>query len=151
VSDIWIVDAGADRVYQYTAAATRTSDSQSAAASFALALGNTNPQGIANPPLESRPLESRLQPEASDSRLKAVLQLPQSRLQPESLPNSIAADDMTPLATTCRKATEEQISAITAAALSEDDEPAWLPVKRTAADVQLELELLDELFIELGQ
>jgi hypothetical protein len=50
VSDIWIVDSGADRVYQYTAAASRTSGSQSAATSFALAAGNTNPQGIADPP-----------------------------------------------------------------------------------------------------
>jgi Calx-beta domain len=43
VSDIWIVDNGTDRVYQYTAAASRTSGSQSAAATFALAAGNTNP------------------------------------------------------------------------------------------------------------
>lgn len=50
VSDIWIVDNGTDKVYQYTAAAGRTSGSQSAAATFALAAGNTNPQGIADPP-----------------------------------------------------------------------------------------------------
>jgi hypothetical protein len=50
VSHIWIVDSGTDRVYQYNAAATRTSGSQSAAASFALAAGNANPQGIADPP-----------------------------------------------------------------------------------------------------
>jgi hypothetical protein len=50
VSHIWIVDSGTDRVYQYNGAATRTSGSQSAAASFALAAGNTNPQGIADPP-----------------------------------------------------------------------------------------------------
>jgi hypothetical protein len=50
VSHIWIVDSGTDRVYQYTGAATRTSGSQSAALSFALAAGNTNPQGIADPP-----------------------------------------------------------------------------------------------------
>jgi hypothetical protein len=50
VSDIWIVDKGTDKVYQYVAAATRTSGSQSAAASFALAANNTNPQGIADPP-----------------------------------------------------------------------------------------------------
>jgi hypothetical protein len=53
VSNIWIVDSGTDRVYQYTAAATRTGGSQSAAASFALAPGNTNPQGIADPPAPS--------------------------------------------------------------------------------------------------
>jgi hypothetical protein len=50
VSDIWIVDSGTDRVYQYAAAAGRTSGSQSASASFALAAGNSNPQGIADPP-----------------------------------------------------------------------------------------------------
>jgi hypothetical protein len=50
VSDIWIVDSGTDRVYQYSAAASRTSGSQSSSASFALAAGNSNPQGIADPP-----------------------------------------------------------------------------------------------------
>ena len=50
VSNIWIVDNGTDKVYQYTAAASRTSGSQNAAATFALAAGNTNPQGIADPP-----------------------------------------------------------------------------------------------------
>jgi hypothetical protein len=50
VSDIWIVDNASDRVYQFTAAASRTSGSQAPAASFALAAGNTNPQGIADPP-----------------------------------------------------------------------------------------------------
>jgi hypothetical protein len=50
VSDIWIVDSNTDRVYQFMAAASRTSGSQSPAASFALAAGNTNPQGIADPP-----------------------------------------------------------------------------------------------------
>jgi sugar lactone lactonase YvrE len=51
VSAIWIVDSFADAVFQYTAAASRTSGSQSAATSFALAAGNTNPQGIADPPV----------------------------------------------------------------------------------------------------
>ena len=41
-------------MYQFTAAASRTSGSQSPAASFALAAGNTNPQGIADPPVPSR-------------------------------------------------------------------------------------------------
>ena len=44
------MDNGTDKVYQYTAAASRTSGSQNAAATFALAAGNTNPQGIADPP-----------------------------------------------------------------------------------------------------
>jgi hypothetical protein len=50
VSNVWIVDSGTKLVYQYNAAASRTSGSQAAAVSFALAVGNTNPQGIADPP-----------------------------------------------------------------------------------------------------
>jgi hypothetical protein len=52
VSNLWIVDSGTDRVYQYNAAATFANGSSHAAdVSFALAAGNTNPQGIADPPL----------------------------------------------------------------------------------------------------
>jgi hypothetical protein len=47
---IWIVDNGTDRVYEYTNSRSRNSGSQSASLSFALAAGNTNPQGIADPP-----------------------------------------------------------------------------------------------------
>ncbi len=50
VSNIWIVDSGTDQVYQYDATAGLTSGSKSANSSFALAGGNTNPQGIADPP-----------------------------------------------------------------------------------------------------
>jgi hypothetical protein len=50
VSDIWIVDSGTLKVYQYMGAAGRTSGSQNAAASFALNPYDTNPQGIADPP-----------------------------------------------------------------------------------------------------
>lgn len=53
VAHMWIVDSGSDRVYQYDNAASRTSGSQSASMSFALAAGNTNPQGIADPPTGS--------------------------------------------------------------------------------------------------
>jgi hypothetical protein len=49
-SDVWIVDAGRDQVFQYSAAANRTSGSQSPSAVFNLASGNGNPQGIADPP-----------------------------------------------------------------------------------------------------
>jgi hypothetical protein len=56
VSDVWIVDSGTARVYQYVGAASRTSGSQTAAATFALAPGNTNPQGIADPPPAALPL-----------------------------------------------------------------------------------------------
>ncbi len=47
---LWIVDNGTDRVYQYDNAVTRAAGSQGASASYALAAGNTNPQGIADPP-----------------------------------------------------------------------------------------------------
>ncbi len=47
---LWIVDAGTDRVYQFDGARSRTSGSASPSTSFALAAGNTNPQGIADPP-----------------------------------------------------------------------------------------------------
>ncbi|MFT7640240.1 MAG: VCBS repeat-containing protein, partial [Pirellulaceae bacterium] len=50
VDDIWIVDATSDSVYQYNAGASRDSGSQTADAVFSLAAGNTNPQGIADPP-----------------------------------------------------------------------------------------------------
>jgi hypothetical protein len=50
VSDIWVVDSGTLKVYQYVGAAGRTSGSQTASATFALAAGDTNPQGIADPP-----------------------------------------------------------------------------------------------------
>src|SRR5262249_49375827 len=46
---------------QYTGAAGRTSGSQNATATFALAAGNTNPQGIADPP----PADMLLTPAAS--------------------------------------------------------------------------------------
>lgn len=50
VNHLWIVDSGTDRVYQYDGAVSRTSGAQAASGSFALAAGNTNPQGIADPP-----------------------------------------------------------------------------------------------------
>jgi len=49
-SELWIVDNGTDRVYQYNAAVGVTSGSRSASSSFGIAAGNTNPQGIADPP-----------------------------------------------------------------------------------------------------
>jgi DNA-binding beta-propeller fold protein YncE len=53
VSDVWVVDSGTLKVYQYATAAGRTSGSQNASATFALAAGDTNPQGIADPPAVS--------------------------------------------------------------------------------------------------
>jgi hypothetical protein len=62
VSDIWIVDNGTDKVYQYIGAASRTSGSQNAGATFALASGNTNPQGIADPPTADKLLTPTASP-----------------------------------------------------------------------------------------
>ena len=53
VANLWIVDSGTKRIYQFDNAAGRTSGSQSPSTSFALAAGNTNPQGIADPPVPS--------------------------------------------------------------------------------------------------
>jgi hypothetical protein len=55
-TSIWIVDSGTDRVYQFDNATTRTSGSAAPSTSFALAAGNTNPQGIADPPTASAAL-----------------------------------------------------------------------------------------------
>jgi hypothetical protein len=69
VAHLWIVDNGTDRVYQYDNAAGRTSGSQSASTSFALAAGNTNPQGIADPPAAetSQPVAKKLRPSRHDA------------------------------------------------------------------------------------
>lgn len=56
VSHLWVVDNATDRIYQYDAAVSRTSGSQTPSTSFALAAGNTNPQGIADPPPASASL-----------------------------------------------------------------------------------------------
>jgi sugar lactone lactonase YvrE len=61
VSDIWIVDSGTLKVYQYVGAASRTSGTQNAAATFALNPYDTNPQGIADPP----PADTLLTPAAA--------------------------------------------------------------------------------------
>ena len=50
MNHIWIVDSADGAVYRYHAAAGRTSGSQTAASLFQLASGNTNAQGIADPP-----------------------------------------------------------------------------------------------------
>jgi hypothetical protein len=76
VSDIWIVDSGTKKVYQYTAAASRTSGSQNAAATFALAAGNNNPQDIADPPPGTRLIPAPLpEQEAADGLMAEALLL----------------------------------------------------------------------------
>ncbi|MDX1928945.1 MAG: SdrD B-like domain-containing protein [Pirellulaceae bacterium] len=53
VSNLWIVDNGTRRVYQYNSAANlpTSNTARPASTSFALSAGNTNPQGIADPPV----------------------------------------------------------------------------------------------------
>ncbi len=75
VSDIWIVDNVTLKIYQYTAAAGRTSGSQSASATFALNPSDTNPQGIADPPAREMLLTSApapLAPEQAAALLDAA-------------------------------------------------------------------------------
>jgi uncharacterized protein YjiK len=78
VSDsIWIVDSASDLVYDFTTSRDRISGSQSPAKSFALAAGNTNPQGIADPPSASASAatasSTKVATTAFDSALLAVV------------------------------------------------------------------------------
>jgi hypothetical protein len=57
---IWIVDNGTDRVYEYANSRSRNSGSLTASVTFALSAGNTNPQGIADPPPASSAEPSRV-------------------------------------------------------------------------------------------
>jgi hypothetical protein len=65
--DVWIVDSGTDRVYQYANGRAKTSGSLPAVATFQLSAGNTNPQGIADPPAPMTP-----HPVASTDRPRAA-------------------------------------------------------------------------------
>jgi hypothetical protein len=76
VSDVWIVDNGTLKVYQYTGATSRTSGSQNAAAAFALAAGNTNPQGIADPPPADTLVAPSITPPAPNQSPSAGLNVP---------------------------------------------------------------------------
>jgi sugar lactone lactonase YvrE len=89
VSDIWIVDNGTLKVYQYTAAASRTSGSQNAAATFAVAGGDTNPQGIADPPPADM-LVART-PAPSATRMSPI---PALSLPPATLAAPLAAGEI---------------------------------------------------------
>jgi Calx-beta domain len=89
VSDVWIVDNGTDKVYQYTAAAGRTSGSQSAAATFALNAYDTNPEDIADPPAPGKPplLDSvaNLPVESVGTENLAPRSVPTRTLSPEAV------------------------------------------------------------------
>ncbi|MEJ7592803.1 MAG: S8 family serine peptidase [Planctomycetaceae bacterium] len=74
VRHIWIVDSGTDRVYQYNDTAILISSGyRSASAVFALANGNTNPQGIADPPPASNLLSSAIQASAGTGSVATPL------------------------------------------------------------------------------
>ena len=47
---LWIVDNATDRIYEYSGATGVVSSGLVSSISYALASGNTNPQGIADPP-----------------------------------------------------------------------------------------------------
>jgi hypothetical protein len=71
----WIVDAGTKRVYQYDGATAFASGSLSASMSFDLAAGNTNPQGIADPPVaaaDQTVIDNDPRPTAGDSNRDGI-------------------------------------------------------------------------------
>jgi hypothetical protein len=127
VSHIWIVDSGTDRVYQYNAAATRTSGSQPAAAWFALAAGNTNPQGIADPPAPTTVADVvRLRPVAyTETEIRDAMQtsaIPKKNRRPETLPaTALAHDEAFESLALERTDVERKRSSRTVAAGSPDD------------------------------
>jgi hypothetical protein len=96
VSSIWTVDSGTRKVYEYTAAASRTSGSQSAAATFALAAGNSNPQDIADPPVPGSQLTTETSTAAvsgsftsvSNPVLNVPVSLPKRFTTERSLPDN---------------------------------------------------------------
>jgi uncharacterized repeat protein (TIGR01451 family) len=66
VNHLLVVDKGTDRVYQFSAGASRTSGSQSAASSFPLGSGNSSPEGIADPPPASNKVAAHSPLRSSD-------------------------------------------------------------------------------------
>lgn len=75
VNHLWVVDSGTDSVYSYNSATARTSGNQSAAGVFKLVAGNSNPQGIADPPpAEAAPAGAALP--AADARVFLPVPLP---------------------------------------------------------------------------
>lgn len=100
---IWIVDSGTDKVYEYANALGMTSGGLSAANTFALADGNTNPQGIADPPSPG----TRLQP-TFISLAPALLSL--APRYESSLPTAVAFTDAGP--STYNTRSEERASRV---------------------------------------
>lgn len=85
--DIWVVDSGTDRVYRYANARNLTSPTLTS--SFALTTGNTNPQGIADPPPAGFPGEVL---EPAKAVKPEVLVGPQP--QPRAVSGSRGASDL---------------------------------------------------------
>jgi hypothetical protein len=75
---LWIVDAGTRLVYQYSGAVGWVGGGlpRAASATFALAVGNTNPQGIADPPPPAWLLASATPAEASKGVGRSFRDLP---------------------------------------------------------------------------
>ena len=94
VRHLWIVDSGTDRVYQYNDSAMLTSGSQSAAAVFALAAGNTNPQGIADPPSPGSLLAEETSRVSTPTALSSML-VPQSVARMSSSPLKKVTSELT--------------------------------------------------------
>ncbi len=64
LTDVWIIDSGAEMVFQYLGATIPTSGGQNAGASLALTAGKTNPQDITDSPAG---LDVPLNPARSDA------------------------------------------------------------------------------------
>jgi hypothetical protein len=91
------VGNGTKKVYQYTAAVSLTSGSQTAAATFALAAGDTNPQDIADPPPPGTRIIPAPLPEhaaaagwMAESRLSAMRPVPDGGATPAASRPSLA-------------------------------------------------------------
>jgi hypothetical protein len=82
-TSIWIVDNTSDRVYEFTNARARTSASQSPSTSFPLSSTNTNPQGIADPPV-SLPLPTLTRRVSEAPLSHSALRVPHSALAHDS-------------------------------------------------------------------
>jgi DNA-binding beta-propeller fold protein YncE len=156
VSDVWIVDNGTDKVYQYIGAASRTSGSQNAGATFALAAGNTNPQGIADPP----PADMLLTPAAVSSLNNGhTMSVPSSPSVSSSgaplSPVDHLLNDLTVLLSDARSAYQTELSSV-AAMWRTADALAWqrldplLGIEAGAMGVYKDTLMRDLLFASLS-
>jgi|GEM_PF-1806104 len=144
VSDIWIADAGTDKIYQYTAVANVTSGSRGAIASYALAAGNTNPQGIADPPTPSKPLVPAALALADDASLQ--LATPQNVSSSNALSMASGIDEQSsPRLTTSARNVDAWMDRLGRDASSV---PAATPVATMAATTQRRVSAARDLDFE---